>query len=86
MNCLEESCIRLVVSFIVVLFFVVRLSESDTLSFAVLVVIVVSLDSWQVDGTKYRAQLLKSYIERRGVNVPFDFVQPKVFLVNPDCK
>ncbi|KAG0632280.1 hypothetical protein M758_1G317100 [Ceratodon purpureus] len=39
-----------------------------------------------VDGTKYRAQLLKSYIERRGVNVPPDFVQPKVFLVNPDCK
>jgi len=47
---------------------------------------VVPLDSWQVDGTKYRAQLLKSYIERRGVNVPSGFVQPKVFLVNPDCK
>lgn len=39
-----------------------------------------------VDGTKYRAQLLKWYIERRGVNVPSDFIQPKVFLVNPDCR
>lgn len=39
-----------------------------------------------VDGTRYRAQLLTSYLKRKGVNLPLGFVQPKVFLVNFDCK
>jgi hypothetical protein len=39
-----------------------------------------------VEETKHRANLLKFYIEKRGVTLPPSFVQPKVFLVNPDCR
>lgn len=39
-----------------------------------------------VEATKHRANLLKFYIEKRGVTLPPSFVQPKVFLVNPDCR
>ncbi|CAK9250300.1 unnamed protein product [Sphagnum jensenii] len=35
---------------------------------------------------KGRAVLLESYIERRGVILPPGFVQPKVLLVNRDCR
>jgi hypothetical protein len=35
---------------------------------------------------KGRVVLLESYIERRGVILPPGFVQPKVLLVNRDCR
>jgi hypothetical protein len=44
------------------------------------------LGTEQVEATKHRANLLKFYIEKRGVTLPPSFVQPKVFLVNPDCR
>lgn len=44
------------------------------------------LERWQVDETILRAQLMESYIEKRGVTLPSGFVQPKVFLVNPACR
>ncbi|KAL2650245.1 hypothetical protein R1flu_018373 [Riccia fluitans] len=39
-----------------------------------------------VEETKYRASLLESYIMRRGVKLPQDFVQSKVVLVNEQCR
>ncbi|KAG6541643.1 hypothetical protein Mapa_016908 [Marchantia paleacea] len=39
-----------------------------------------------VEETKYRASLLESYIVRRGVKLPQEFVQPKVILVNEECR
>ncbi|KAL3701941.1 hypothetical protein R1sor_019963 [Riccia sorocarpa] len=39
-----------------------------------------------VEETKYRASLLESYITRRGVKLPQDFVQSKVVLMNEECR
>jgi hypothetical protein len=41
---------------------------------------------WQLEEIKGRVVLLESYIERRGVILPPGFVQPKVLLVNRDCR
>ncbi|XP_002965126.2 uncharacterized protein LOC9658491 [Selaginella moellendorffii] len=38
-----------------------------------------------VEDTKFRASLLEAYIARRGVKLPTDFIDYKVFLINPDC-
>jgi hypothetical protein len=40
----------------------------------------------QFEDLNYRADLLESYIQRRGANLPAGFMQQKVFLVSRDCR
>jgi len=40
----------------------------------------------QLEDLNYRADLLESYIERRGVTLPAGIMQQKVFLVNRGCR
>lgn len=40
----------------------------------------------QLEDLHYRADLLESYIERRGAILPAGFMQQKVFLVSRDCR
>ncbi|KAG0562417.1 hypothetical protein KC19_9G144300 [Ceratodon purpureus] len=39
-----------------------------------------------LEDLNYRADLLESYIERRGTTLPAGFIQQKVFLVSRDCR
>lgn len=39
-----------------------------------------------MEDLKYRVDLLETYLERRGVALPHGFLQPKVFLLNRQCR